>query len=277
MIYLRLRTFGLSLVALAVTVLPSPALAQEWQETDGARIRLVIEPPVDGATTVRGLLDVELATGWKTYWRDPGASGIPPTITIDAAASADFEAATLAFPAPVWIPSDHGAYAGYDRPVSFPVSFTLARPGLPADLSASVFLGVCDDVCIPVQMTFSQKIEAATGSSLAGARVAQGHAGLPKDAYGAFSVTALPAENPAMVRIGVTAPAPESLELFLFSADGTQFHPPKAVGTDGGMTVFEVSPLRLKDGGFAGPVEVTAVSSGLAVTGTIDVTILPAE
>lgn len=42
----------------------------------GGMIRLVAaQPRQDG--TIPATLEVKLNAGWKTYWREPGASGIP--------------------------------------------------------------------------------------------------------------------------------------------------------------------------------------------------------
>ncbi len=54
------------------------ASSSDWFETEGARIRLVTtgKPAADGK--LKGMLDIELKPGWKTYWRDPGDAGVPP-------------------------------------------------------------------------------------------------------------------------------------------------------------------------------------------------------
>lgn len=253
----------------------APALAGDgWQETDGARVRLLIEPPAAGTTVIRGLIDIDLEPGWKTYWRDPGSSGIPPVIDVSQAAG--FIGADIHFPAPMWIETDYGAYAGYDRPVGLPVTFTRSATSLPAELSASVFLGVCDEVCVPVQMTFTTMIEAANGTSVEGARVARAHAALPGAPDAAFSIEALPGASPGKARFAVTVRDPDApAEVFIFSADGTQFHRPALTEADSHSRVFETSPIRMKPGGFAGSVHVTVVSGSRAIETVLDLEILP--
>ena len=80
--------------------LPSPASASssDWFETEGGRVRLVTTGQPDGDGNLTGILDIELKPGWKTYWRDPGDAGVPPTI--DVAASPGVTGAEFSFPAP---------------------------------------------------------------------------------------------------------------------------------------------------------------------------------
>ena len=71
---------------LALLFLNSAAVAatSPWVETPGGDVRLVALPAeADG--TVRAMLDIRLHDGWNTYWRDPGGSGIPPSIVISGA------------------------------------------------------------------------------------------------------------------------------------------------------------------------------------------------
>ena len=54
--------------------------------------------PADEKGVLQGALEIDLKPGWKTYWRDPGDAGVPPTI--DATASSNVASAELSFPAP---------------------------------------------------------------------------------------------------------------------------------------------------------------------------------
>ena len=65
---------------LAVSGIPAMALDSGWVTTEGARMRLVVDPEPDPSGITRGALEIDLDEGWKTYWIDPGASGIPPQI-----------------------------------------------------------------------------------------------------------------------------------------------------------------------------------------------------
>lgn len=134
----------LQTAALALLFLHSAAVAatSSWVETPGGDVRLVVLPAsADGS--VRALLDIRLHDGWKTYWRDPGGSGIPPSLSISGA-----DLVSIGFPAPKRLGDATTHYIGYDAPVRLPLKLEKAMGGA---ITATVFLGVCKDICIPVQ------------------------------------------------------------------------------------------------------------------------------
>ncbi len=64
------------------------------------------------------MLEIDLKPGWKTYWRDPGDAGVPPTL--DASASSNIASAELSFPAPQRFDDGFAIWAGYKEPVGIP-------------------------------------------------------------------------------------------------------------------------------------------------------------
>ncbi|WP_175556591.1 protein-disulfide reductase DsbD domain-containing protein [Aerobium aerolatum] len=126
------------------------AASSDWYRVEGGAIR-VIESSVsteDGRR--RAAMEIRLDPGWKTYWQDPGSSGVPPVVsTIQDGSIAP---ATLNFPTPRWFADDYGSWAGYDHDVT--MALTLKAPsrlnGEPTRLN--VFLGICEAICIPVQV-----------------------------------------------------------------------------------------------------------------------------
>ena len=63
---------------MSAVLLASPALASSssWYASEGGRIRLVTTGKPDSAGRIQGVLEIALKPGWKTYWRDPGDSGV---------------------------------------------------------------------------------------------------------------------------------------------------------------------------------------------------------
>ncbi|TIW88948.1 MAG: hypothetical protein E5V51_06740, partial [Mesorhizobium sp.] len=135
------------------TALPATASSSAWYNSEGGKVRLVTSGKPDDAGRIRGILDIALKPGWKTYWRDPGDAGVPPQL--DISASTNIADATLSFPAPQRHDDGYGKWAGYNYPVSLPVTFTLSTPNQPAVIDADVFLGICETICIPVQTRLS--------------------------------------------------------------------------------------------------------------------------
>ncbi|EYR79235.1 protein-disulfide reductase DsbD family protein [Shinella sp. 838] len=135
----RLQTAAIALLFLSSA---ASAATSPWVETPGGDVRLVVLPAeTDGSA--RAMLDIRLHDGWKTYWRDPGGSGIPPSITVSGATLT-----SIGFPAPRRLGDEANHYIGYDAPVRLPMKLATAARGT---VTATVFLGVCKDICIPVQ------------------------------------------------------------------------------------------------------------------------------
>ncbi|RUX21351.1 hypothetical protein EOA27_06205, partial [Mesorhizobium sp. M2A.F.Ca.ET.037.01.1.1] len=64
------------------TGLPAEASSSIWYNSEGGKVRLVTTGKPDEAGKIRGVLDIALKPGWKTYWRDPGDAGVPPQLDI---------------------------------------------------------------------------------------------------------------------------------------------------------------------------------------------------
>ena len=70
--------------------------ASPWQRDGHSAVRLLAGSR-SGAVLLGGIA-FQLQPGWKTYWRTPGDSGVPPRI--DFAKSENVESVTPLFPAP---------------------------------------------------------------------------------------------------------------------------------------------------------------------------------
>lgn len=213
-------------------------------------LRLVrAKEPVDGA--VRTALLIELAPGWKTYWRDPGASGVPPLI--DLSKTEGFQTVYPYFPAPHRFGEDVTRANGYEGDVA--LAFELAvEPGETIDtVAASVFLGVCKDICIPVQA----ELVAAGPSATNDAAVARAFAALPAEAEdGTFAVAS--GGDGKSLHVAVTAPEgtgeDEAPDLYVTSGDGWYFDEPAEITRTDGHIVFDV-PIAERPAGVDGPPE----------------------
>lgn len=126
------------------------AASSDWYRVEGGAIRIVEStiPTEDGRR--RAALEIRLDPGWKTYWQDPGSSGVPPVVsTIQDGSVAPV---TLNFPTPRWFADEYGNWAGYDHNVT--MALTLEPPSRPTGepTRLNVFLGICEAICIPVQV-----------------------------------------------------------------------------------------------------------------------------
>ena len=137
-------------VAASTLLSPTIARADDWQT------RLIKSS--SGDELLYGL-HIKLSPGWKTYWRVPGAAGIPPSIKLEGA---DIESLSVDYPLPIRITDGSGEAIGYHDEVLF-----ILRPKLKAEAKApkldgkvSAFFGVCKDICRPAK--FAADLSAAT-------------------------------------------------------------------------------------------------------------------
>jgi len=96
-------------------------------------------------------LRITLQPGWKTYWRAPGDAGIPPMI--DFGASDNVASAQFHWPTPQVMDQSGMRSIGYEDGVVVPVELTPSADGS-LRFAGDLVIGVCDEICVPVQATF---------------------------------------------------------------------------------------------------------------------------
>lgn len=122
----------------------------DWVDNPGGRMRLaVLAPDADG--TVKGMIEIEPASGWLTYWREPGEAGMPPQMT--PSPTSGLALSELRFPPPRIFDQAGVRDIGYNAPVS--LVFTLKGKAAGDALKAGVFIGVCKEICVPFQADFT--------------------------------------------------------------------------------------------------------------------------
>jgi len=259
-----IRTALALLAATATAFAASAAFASSsrWESAEGGRVRLVSSGLPDASGKLRAILEIDLNPGWKTYWREPGGSGVPPSI--DVSGSPQVEAATFEFPAPERHFDGDLAWAGYGRSVAFPVTFSLAA-GSRSPIDASVFLGICETICVPLQARLTLDPASATDDPADAARVANAFDALPAPASETFGVKLRDVHGGKAVFEATLPEDARDADLFL-AADGYVFGVPER-RDDEGDTVFTVSV----DGPAAasGTIHYTLVTTSGAVSGQL--------
>jgi DsbC/DsbD-like thiol-disulfide interchange protein len=137
-------------LACLLATLAAPALAQTqeevlqatllpgWQMADGHRMAAV---------------RLDLADHWKTYWRAPGETGIPPQF--DWSGSTNLKSVRLHWPSPEVITLDGMQSIGYLHELVLPVEVVAIDPAKPVELRLQMDLGVCKDICMPAAVSLS--------------------------------------------------------------------------------------------------------------------------
>ena len=143
-----------ALLGLAATVfassLPAASGAEDaspWQSEGHSAVRLLAGSR-SGAVLLGGVA-FQLQPGWKTYWRTPGDSGVPPRF--DFSKSENVEAVTVLWPAPLLFDDGAGGHAlGYHDKVVLPLRIVVKNADKPVTLRAAINYAVCNKICIPV-------------------------------------------------------------------------------------------------------------------------------
>ena len=140
------------LVILALSrVAAQAADASSWDADSRAGMRLIAGNPAQAADApLRAGVELTLAPGWKTYWRYPGDSGVPPRF--DFSKSENIEAVTVLWPAPTKFDDGAGGYSlGYHDQVVLPLRIVAKNADKPVTLRADINYAVCEKLCIPVE------------------------------------------------------------------------------------------------------------------------------
>ena len=204
-------------IALALPLfLATPALSasSQWQQSEGGAVRIVTSGLPDAGGRLKGALEIELKPGWKTYWRNPGAAGIPPQL--DVSRSTHVSAVDMQFPPPQRIQDGDVTWAGYKHSVSLPVTFTMDRPDAVALIDADVFLGICETICIPFQASFLFDPGADADNAADALAVERAFAHLPDPAGAGFGITHISRSADALT---LTASLPEGAQSPLLFID----------------------------------------------------------
>ena len=258
------------LVGAAVASLVSAPLAMaastDWFETEGGRVRLVTTglPDADGRLT--GVLDIALLPGWKTYWRDPGDAGVPPTI--DVARSENLSSVEIGYPAPGRHDEGDFTWAGYDQPVALPVTFQAARAGSPVQIDGDVFMGICKTICIPVKAEFVLDPASDPDNEDDRAIVEAALAALPAPASAGFGVSVVSHADGRLVLEARLPGDPDGADIFIAGGGDYTLGTPERSVVDGQLR-FSVEI----DGPDAPPpgtaLHYTLVAASGAVSGTL--------
>src|SRR6266850_5818442 len=119
-----------------------------WQRDTHSAVRLLAGSRSGGV--LLGGIAFQLQPGWKTYWRTPGDSGVPPRF--DFSKSDNVEAVTVLWPAPTKFDDGAGGYSlGYHDQVVLPLRIVAKNADKPVTLRADINYAVCEKLCIPVE------------------------------------------------------------------------------------------------------------------------------
>src|ERR1044071_2355684 len=151
--------FALGLAAAA------PASAGPATEPHPVTARLVPElAAIAPGATLWVDLHLDIASGWHTYWRNPGDSGLPTEIAWTLPAG--FHAGDIVWPVPErFVVEGLGNY-GYRDTVDLLIPIAASQnvdAGGAANFDAAVSWLVCSDICIPGEAKLTLAIPVGAG------------------------------------------------------------------------------------------------------------------
>jgi DsbC/DsbD-like thiol-disulfide interchange protein len=203
-------------VNLVVLVALAPAFAADvssWEGTDRAAVRLIAGAArtEGGATIQRAGIEIRLAPGWKTYWRYPGDSGLPPRF--DFSKSRNVKSVNVRWPAPQRLSDESGVSIGYKHDVVFPLEVIAQETAKPVVLVLKIDYAVCEKICVPADGKAELTLSGKFGENDAKLRHAE--ALVPKAAaLGDNSAPSLRAVKRDGSRVLVDVAAPGAVDLF---------------------------------------------------------------
>ena len=137
-----------AILLLSLTIEGRAEDSSPWQRDAHSAVRLLAGSR-SGAVLLGGIA-FQLQPGWKTYWRTPGDSGVPPRF--DFSKSENIEAVTILWPAPTKFDDGAGGHSlGYKNQIVLPLRIVAKNADKPVTLRADINYAVCEKLCIPVE------------------------------------------------------------------------------------------------------------------------------
>ncbi|WP_025311005.1 protein-disulfide reductase DsbD domain-containing protein [Roseicyclus elongatus] len=146
----------LSVILGATSSLPAAAQFMGRSADDVVQVTLVEGWRMSDTRHMAGIR-IDLAPGWKTYWRAPGDGGVPTELRLTEAEG--ITGLAIHWPRPEVFFSNGMRSIGYRDDVILPLELVLSGDG-PHRLAGRIDMGVCQDVCMPITVEISGQFEA---------------------------------------------------------------------------------------------------------------------
>jgi DsbC/DsbD-like thiol-disulfide interchange protein len=226
---------------------PVNAATSPWQDIGGGKARLVamMQP---GSNKINAAIEFRLEKGWKTYWREPGSSGIPPQF--DFSRSKHFIPGETLFPAPQRLEAGGVEFAGYKDIVSFVINgqATVNPPGNGV-IRLNMLAGVCEEICIPATAEFEFAFSALMLSDAETQKVlARAGERIPQKPTDNFKIVESRLADGGKLIIETLVPNDAAAATLFVEGPSDMYLPlPEPIGQAGGKAMFEVDIGELAD------------------------------
>ena len=196
-----------------VSLFACPAFAQSNQSLDNLDATLLAGWQTESGTHMAGLT-LQLAPGWKTYWRSPGEAGIPPLFNWQG--SENLKSVQVFWPRPSVFHTNGLQSIGYHDAVTLPLEVTALDPSKPVHLHGTIELGVCKDICLPAALDLTTDLvgPGALDTRIQAALAAQPDLAAPE--LGAVTCKITPIDDGMTVAATLQFTATDTLETVAF-------------------------------------------------------------
>jgi DsbC/DsbD-like thiol-disulfide interchange protein len=192
--------------------------ASSWDGDARSSMRLIAGTAASPGDALHAGVEIRLAAGWKTYWRYPGDSGVPPVF--DFSKSDNVKSVAVMWPAPHRMTDEGGTSIGYKGGVTLPLHVVAQDPKRPVTLRLALDYAICEKLCVPAKG--SARLDLAGAPSGYGAALAAAEAQVPKVSHlgdaaplAIRTVRREPGSPHPRVIVEVEAPAGPPLDLFV--------------------------------------------------------------
>jgi DsbC/DsbD-like thiol-disulfide interchange protein len=147
----------LAIATAALCAAASLARAQDaspWDKEPHAEARLIAGSAIKtpDASFLRAGVEINLDPGWKTYWREPGDSGVPPSF--DFSGSQNVDSVKVLWPAPERFPDGAGGNSiGYIGDTVLPLRVSPKDTAKPSTVHLKLNYAICGNLCVPAEAT----------------------------------------------------------------------------------------------------------------------------
>ena len=212
------RSLHTALIALGIVAIPATSghAAEEspWSEDIRSAARIIAGTNRNGDAQLRAGIEIKMQPGWKTYWRYPGDSGVPPQF--DFSNSENLKSATVLYPAPYLFKDETGQTIGYKEKVVFPVVVSPQQPGKPVRLRLKVDYAVCEKLCVPAEGR--AELMLGSGNSAHNSELSAAEGRVPEQvtaSQAGLTARRINTGTKPLVAVDLPAPAGQTVDLFV--------------------------------------------------------------
>ena len=126
---------------------------QSLADTPGLRNAQILTGWQNNNGSHTAAVEINLKTGWKTYWLSPGIAGIPPNFSF--VGSKNLRDVTFKWPSPILFGDIDIWSIGYKNRLVLPMIVTPKDQKKPVELNLNADIGICDTVCVPAKLSMT--------------------------------------------------------------------------------------------------------------------------